>query len=185
MPTATRHVDNKRLDLISFLAAFCLLLSTLEYVIPKPIPVLRLGLANLPVVIALRILPVPSILLLILLKVLGQALIQGSLFSYVFLFSLAGSLASGAVMIALSRSTGKHMSLIGISIGGAMASNFCQILLAVALVFGSNGWLIAPPLLGIGLISSGLLGYFAETFIRKSRWVRELDPETFYRGTLT
>jgi heptaprenyl diphosphate synthase len=162
-----------RLDVIAFLAALCLFLSTLEYVIPKPIPFLRLGLANLPILISLPYLPVPSLLLLVLLKVLGQALVQGSLYSYVFLFSLSGSFASGTVMILLSRLAGRSISLIGISVMGALASNACQTLLAVFLVFGKNGWLIAPILMGVGLASSLLLGLFAEKFVRTSRWVKE------------
>ena len=110
-PTATD--DQKR---IAFFAACCLLFSTIEWLIPKPVPFLRIGLANLPILLALRILPWPHLLLLILLKVLGQALLHGSLFSYVFLFSLAGSLAGGLVMLASSRVAGRRISLIGISI---------------------------------------------------------------------
>ncbi len=167
-----RTVTDK-LDLIAFLAALCLFLSTVEYVIPKPVPFLRFGLANLPILISLNYLSVPSLLLLILLKVLGQALVQGTFFSYVFLFSLTGSVTGGLLMIFLSRILGRHISLIGLSVLGALASNLAQVLLAVHLLFGRNGWLIAPFLIGIGLVTSCLLGYFAENFVRASRWVRQ------------
>ncbi|NBK25683.1 MAG: heptaprenyl diphosphate synthase, partial [Spirochaetia bacterium] len=40
---------------IAFVAAATLLLSTLEYLIPKPLPFLRLGLANLPILLVLDI----------------------------------------------------------------------------------------------------------------------------------
>lgn len=162
-----------RLDLIAFLAALCLFLSTVEYIIPKPVPFLRFGLANLPILIALNYLSIPSLFLLILLKVLGQALVQGTFFSYVFLFSLTGTVSGGLLMILISRLLGRHISLIGLSVLGALASNLAQVLLAVHLLFGRNGWLIAPFLIGIGLVTSCLLGYFAENFVTASRWVRQ------------
>jgi len=167
-----RTVTDK-LDRIAFLAALCLFLSTVEYIIPKPVPFLRFGLANIPILISLHYLSVPSLLLLILLKVLGQALVQGTFFSYVFLFSLAGTASAGLLMILLSRLLGRHISLIGLSVLGALASNLAQVLLAVHLLFGKNGWLIAPFMIGIGLVTSCLLGYFAENFVSTSRWVRQ------------
>ncbi len=173
MPTRT-----DRLDVVAFLAALSLFLSTVEYVIPKPVPFLRLGLANLPLLISLAVLPVPHLLALILLKVLGQTLIQGTLFSYVFLLSLSGSLAGGVVMILAGRLPERSISLIGVSMLGALASNTAQLLLAVHLVFGRGGLLLAPPLLGVGLATSVLLGIFAEQFVRTSRWVREMRRES-------
>lgn len=146
------------------------MLSTVEFVIPKPLPFVRLGLANLPVLLALRYRSISFLFYLILLKVLGQALIQGSLFTYVFLFSLAGSAASGLIMIALARVFGGRISLIGVSVGGALGSNMVQITLAATLIFGGSGWLIAPVLLTVGLISSTVLGVFAEAFLKTSRW---------------
>jgi uncharacterized membrane protein len=143
-----------------------------EFVIPKPLPFIRLGLANLPLLLALRYRPTAFLLRLVILKVLGQALIQGSLFSYVFLFSLAGSAVSGFVMIALIRTLAGRISLIGVSVAGALGSNMIQIALAATLVFGRSGWLIAPVFLTVGLISSTLLGAFAEAFLKKSRWAK-------------
>jgi heptaprenyl diphosphate synthase len=169
MPRAT-----DRLDRIAVFAALCLFLGAVEYMIPKPVPFLRLGLANLPILLALGILPLPHLLILILLKVLGQALIQGTLFSYAFLLSFCGSFGGGLVMAAAHRLLGGHISLVGVSILGALAGNTCQLLLAVYLVFGAAGWMIAPLLYGIGLASSAVLGLASETFRTRSRWIRRL-----------
>ena len=149
--------------------------------IPKPIPFFRLGLANLPILIGLNFLTIPSFLLLILMKVLGQAFIQGTFFSYVFLFSFISSFASGIVMLVVARLFKKSISLFGISIMGALASNLSQIMLAVHLMFGENSWIIAPPILAIGLVSSSLLGLFARNFYNKSIWVRKILANTDLR----
>lgn len=98
------HLTGKRINLITFLGALCMLLSAVEYAIPKPVPFMRLGLANLPVMLALYIgLSTPEYFLLVVLKIMTQALVSGTLFSYVFLFSLAGSFSSAAVMLLFSR----------------------------------------------------------------------------------
>jgi heptaprenyl diphosphate synthase len=168
----------------------------LEYLIPKPLPFMRIGLANLPLLLALaapggggpggRGMKADSPLLfapkeyclLVLVKVFGQALITGTLFSYVFLFSLAGTAASAASMYLLRRVPGPgFLSLTGTGIAGAFVSNAAQITLARFLIFGESARYLTPPFLAAGIISGGLLGLFAETFAEKSKWVRQRRGE--------
>jgi heptaprenyl diphosphate synthase len=160
-----------RSDLIAFLGALCLFLSAIEYMIPKPIPFLRVGIANLPILLSLDLLPVPLLLLVVLLKVIGQGLIGGTLVSYVFLFSAAGSFASAFAMLACRRLFGNSMSLVGVGVLGALFSNTAQILMARWLIFGEGAWLIAPPFLAIGTVTSVVLGIFAEQFAARSKWL--------------
>jgi heptaprenyl diphosphate synthase len=173
MPTASR-VAKPWQKLVPLAAAVCLFLSTIEYIIPRPLPFLRLGLANLPLLVALDLLPFGPFLLLIALKILGQALIQGSLFSVLFLFSAAGTLASGLIMYGAHRLFGGRMSLIGISILGALASNLSQLALARRFVFGPSAWLIAPPFLLVGLATSIALGVLAQLYRRRSVWLKKM-----------
>jgi heptaprenyl diphosphate synthase len=164
-------------SIVALAAAVCLFLATIEYIIPKPLPFLRIGLANLPLLLALDLFPTLQFFLLLGLKILGQALIQGSLFSFTFLFSLCGSLASGAVMLAARRALRGSTSLIGISVLGALAGNLVQLILARYLVFGRSAWMIAPPFLLVGLVSSGVLGYLAQVYRDRSTWLRKMFPD--------
>ncbi len=164
----------KRLDLIAFLGAMCLFFATIEYLFPKPFPFFRLGLANLPVIISLKLFAPGYVLLLVLLKVLGQGLINGTLASYVFLFSLGGSFASAVVMLGAYRLFGKRISLVGISVFGAIASNVVQIYLSVRFIFGLSAWIIAPPFVALGVTSGVAVGFFAQRFYEKSRWIRRV-----------
>jgi len=159
---------------VALAAAVCLFLSSIEYLIPKPLPFLRLGLANLPLLVCLDLLPAGPFLLLLALKAIGQGLVQGSLFSVIFLFSAAGTLASGAVMLGSRRLLGDRISLIGISVLGALASNLVQLALAGAVAFGPSAWLIAPPFLAVGLVSSAVLGALAQGYVRRSAFLRRL-----------
>ncbi len=82
--------EAKSAQKLLILAALCLVLSTLDYAIPKPVPFLRIGLANLPILFALELLPVSQFFLLVLIKSLGMGVLSGTLLSYIALFSFAG-----------------------------------------------------------------------------------------------
>lgn len=169
------ELHRRRVDLVAFLGALCWFLSTVEYLFPKPIPFMRLGLANLPILISLHILPFPYLLLLTLVKVAGQGLVNGTLASYVFLFSLAGSYSSLFAMYGASRIPSRWLSVVGVSLVGALASNAMQVLLSILFIFGPNAIMIAPLFLGIGTASGLLIGLVARGFIEKSRWYRTVE----------
>ena len=157
---------------VAILAAASLFLASIELAIPKPVPFLRLGLANLPILIALRVLRPRQLLLLLGLKILGQGMVQGTLFSYIILFSAASSVASVAAMWLVDRASRGLMSLVGVAVVGALASNLAQLGVARWLVFGESAWLIAAPFVAVGTASAVLLGLFGERFVPRSQWVR-------------
>jgi len=162
---------------VSFFAAICLFLSAVEYAIPKPLPFMRLGLANLPILLSLAKMRKRDTLLLIVLKILGQALISGTLFSYVFVFSAAGSFASGLTMLALYTlfRRKKFLSNLGLSVAGALANNCAQVAVARVMVFGENTKYIAPVLFATGLVTGLLLGFFANAFCSESQWYKNIS----------
>jgi len=164
-----------RREIIAFLGALCLLLSAVEYLIPKPLPFFRLGLANLPLLIGLKFLHPIDLLLVLLLKIIGQGLINGTLASYVFLFSLAGSVSSLLMMSLVHRFGGRFVSFIGISLSGALASSIVQVVLAVTFVFGETARIIAPLSIGSAIVAGLLIGIFAERFASESTWLRDLE----------
>jgi heptaprenyl diphosphate synthase len=164
-------VDCKLNSRIALLGSLCLFLSAIEYLIPKPLPFMRIGLANLPLLLALDIFGPGEFFLLALLKVLGQGIIGGTLFSYVFLFSLAGTFTSAALMYLLRKLLGKkRLGFAGLGCAGAMASNGIQLILARYLIFGASLRYLIPPFLASGFITGIALGLICEYFCRHSRW---------------
>ncbi|MBR6297277.1 MAG: Gx transporter family protein [Treponema sp.] len=161
-------------DELAFFGGLCLFLSAVEYAIPKPLPFLRLGLANLPVLISLKKFPAGKIFLLLLIKILSQALIGGTLFSYVFVFSLSGTLSSGILMLTAHRFLFKKnlISNVGLSMIGALGNAFSQIVCARFLLFGDNAFYIAPLLIISSTVTGFLLGLFSNLFEKKSRWFK-------------
>jgi heptaprenyl diphosphate synthase len=185
------------MKIIALLGAFCLFLSSIEYMIPKPLPFMRIGIANLPLMPALDIFTgngesrggrkisflfrgFTGFFLLVLIKILGQALITGTLFSYVFLFSFTGTVISAFAMFFIRRLFGNHIGFIGIGTAGAMLSNMSQLFLASFFVFGKSFVYIAPPFLTAGLITGVSLGAFCEYFTAKSKWYAEIKRQILF-----
>jgi heptaprenyl diphosphate synthase len=162
---------------LALLGSLCLFLSGIEYLIPKPLPFMRIGLANLPLLLALDLFTFKEFFLLALLKVLGQGIIGGTLFSWVFLFSLAGTFASATVMYALRALLGKkYLGFAGLGCAGAMASNGVQLALARFLVFGPSALrYLAPPFLASGFVTGIALGLVCEYFCRHSQWYKTAE----------
>ncbi|MDR1469145.1 MAG: Gx transporter family protein [Spirochaetaceae bacterium] len=155
----------------ALLGAFCLFLSSIEYLIPKPLPFMRLGIANLPLMLALDILPFPVFARLVGIKIFGQALITGSLFSYVFLFSLAGTVLSTFFQFLLRRLVDpKLLGFAGIGVAGGLLSNLTQLALAQVFILGASIRFIAVPFLAAGVITGLVLGLFCASFAGRSQW---------------
>jgi len=162
---------------IALLGAFCLFLSAVEYMIPKPLPFMRIGIANFPVMLSCDVLSFPAFLLLIFIKAIGQALITGTLFSYIFLFSITGTFFSAVLMYLLRCLFKDRVTFIGIGTAGAVVSNFSQLALAYVFIFKDSVRYIAPPFLAAGLVTGIVLGIFCEVFAGKSQWFKRVRGE--------
>lgn len=167
----------KRLDrmmIIALFGAFCIFLSSIEYLIPRPVPFFRYGLANIAILLVIRVFSFKDILLLSMIKVLGLGILNGTFASYVFVFSLLGTLGAVCSMWGVQRVLGKRLSLLGISVVGALFSNLIQIACAVLYVFGVQAWVIAPYLLLLGMIASVFIGILAQIYWNKSSVLEQI-----------
>lgn len=149
----------------------------IEYAIPKPIPFMRLGIANMGIMLSLYVLPIRQVLFLTLIKVFLQALISGTFFSYIFIFSFVGSFASVFAMLLSKNIFKSKISFLGICFSGALANNLSQILLSYLMIFKSSTSFIAPILLISGFISSAVLGTLTQKFVKDSSWYKMILTE--------
>ncbi|MCL2232730.1 MAG: Gx transporter family protein [Treponema sp.] len=170
MPETGGLKDAEVRKTLALLGAFCIFLSSIEFMIPKPAPFMRIGIANLPLMLALDIVSFPAFLMLVGIKVVGQALITGTLFSPVVLYSLAGTALAALSMYALRRALGRRVSFIGVGTMGAMMSSIAQMAMAWLFLFGSAARFIAPYFFAAGLVTGISLGLFCEVFTRRSNW---------------
>ena len=103
---------------------------------------MKLGLANLVIVIALYKMKLTEVYLLSVVRVLLSGFIFGNYFSIIY--SLAGGLLSLTVMALLKKNKG--FSVMGISVAGGVFHNVGQVLVA-AVVLETAGLLAYLPVL--------------------------------------
>jgi heptaprenyl diphosphate synthase len=128
-----------------------------ESMIPKPLPWLRIGLANIPILIALIRYGLRAGFSVATTKVLAGAIITGKFLTPFFLFPLIGTFVSLIVMrLALSL----PFSIVGVSILGAVTHNLSQLALALLLLLPFSSLRFLYPALSLLGIGTGLVtGY--------------------------
>lgn len=164
-------IQFSRAAFLGLLLAFALILSYIETLIPfqSGIPGIKLGLANLAVLLCLYLFDWKEALLLSTLKALLSGFLFGNLF--MIIYSLAGAWLSCIAMIFMKKSRWFHLPVISAS-GGVM-HNVGQLLVA-AFVVKTYGVLYYVPILMIaGLIVGLVIGAVASVvlpYIRNIIW---------------
>ena len=141
------------------MTALALIVSYIEAILPFSvgIPGVKLGLANIVVVVALYRLGIKYAFAINIVRIF----LAGFLFSGVFgiLYSLAGGLLSFVVMIAVKQC--RVFSIVGVSLAGGVAHNLGQLLTAAALVENIKVFVYFPVLVFSGLICGIAIGIVA------------------------
>ena len=145
--------------------ALALIFSYIETLIPinLGIPGVKLGLANLIIVIALYKIRLPEIYLLSVVRVLLSGLIFGNYFSIIY--SLAGGLLSLTVMVLLKQMG--SFSVMGISVAGGVCHNIGQMIVAMLVVETFSVAYYFPVLLIAGLLTGFLIGILANGMLKR------------------
>ena len=150
--------------------SLALILSYVELLIPINfgIPGMKLGLANLLVVILLYKGCPRDALLLSVIRILLSGLIFGNMFS--IFYSLGGGLLSLAVMVFLKK-TGQF-TVAGISIGGGASHNVGQLLVAMFVVQTYQVGYYLPVLLIAGVITGAVIGILSAEVLKRTQSIR-------------
>ena len=125
-------MEIKKISRLSMLLALSVALNIIETFVPffsNIIPGLKLGLANIVILISLYIYGFNDTLLLSILRVFIVGILRTGLFSMSFFFSLSGAILSICMMFVAKKIS--KLSIIGISIVGSLSHTIGQILIAV------------------------------------------------------
>ncbi|MBR6444037.1 MAG: Gx transporter family protein [Firmicutes bacterium] len=156
---------SKSIAVIALLTALALIFSYIEAVIPfnVGVPGVKLGVANIVVVIALYIYDWRYALIVNVVRIF----LAGFLFSGVFgiIYSMAGGLLSLLVMVLLKR-TGLF-SCIGICAAGGVIHNLAQLFTAALLVSNLSIFVYFPVLLFSGIVCGLITGTVATIILRR------------------
>ena len=153
---------------MSILLALMLVLGFVESLIPLGVgvPGIKLGLANGVLLFALYMLGVKEALLLLVLKITVPVLyIPGYL--QTILYSMAGSVLSMAAMLLIRRIKG--ISILGVSVAGAVMHNVGQVLMAMLILQTKSLLYYLSVLLVSGIITGILTGTAAKLVIQSMK----------------
>lgn len=154
-----RENTTTKLTIAAMLTCLALIFSYIEFLIPIDfgMPGIKLGLANLLIIIALYGLQWKYALTIN----IARITLSGLLFSGVFglVYSLAGGLLSFLVMVILKNT--KKFSIVGVSMAGGVFHNLGQIIIAAQLVSNIKIFYYFPVLLFSGIATGIIIGFFA------------------------
>lgn len=160
----------RKLVFLSILVAQALVLYVIEGMIPVPFitPGAKLGLSNLITLMALYILDFKDVLLILIVRVLLSTLIGGSLSS--LFYSIAGGIFSLLAMYFIKRLGGEKVSIVGVSIIGAVFHNIGQVIVAGLIIQNAMIVTYLPVLLvaGVGTgIFVGITGRYLLVYLKR------------------
>jgi heptaprenyl diphosphate synthase len=166
--------------LIAVLIAQAIVLGFIERMIPVNfiVPGAKLGLANIITLVALYILTFRETTLVLVGRVVLIALLFGSVSS--LLYSLSGGVLALLGMY-LAKKTGK-ISIIGISIIGAVMHNIGQLLMASLVISNLNMFYYLPFLLVFALPTGLIIGLTSRLIIKYLEQRKEFQSTEKTKG---
>ena len=155
----------KKFTRLTMLLALSVVLNIIESFIPLfngNIPGLKLGLANIIILIVLYMFSFKDALYVSLLRIILVGILRTGLFSMTFFFSLGGALLSLCSMFIAKKT---KLSIIGVSIVGSIFHSIGQILVAILII--KNMYIIyyVPWLLLFSIPTGILVGFTSKTIL--------------------
>lgn len=140
---------------LGFMLALALILSYVESLLPLTIgiPGVKLGLANLAVLLTLYAFGWKMALELNVLRVVLSGFLFGNLVA--ILYSMAGAVLSFGVMVILKK---YHFRMSTVSIAGGVFHNLGQLVVAICVVENIHLLYYLPWLLAAGILTGALIG---------------------------
>ena len=154
-------MDRKKIPYYGLFAALAILMGYVEMMIPVPVPIpgVKLGLANVIIIIMMYFMDVKSAFFVSLIRVLLSGLLFAGFAG--LLYSLAGAMCSFLVMALLKKTD--RFSIIGVSLAGGVFHNVGQIIVAALAVENVKMAYYLPFLLVSGVVTGIVIGIVAKT----------------------
>lgn len=152
----------KKIALYGMMVALAFAFSYLESLIPFNfgIPGIKLGLANIVVVVALYTMKSGEAFTIAIFRIILAGLTFGSVYS--LLYSLCGGILSFIVMYFVKKT---KLSIIGVSMLGGVCHNIGQLIVAAIVMQTARIVYYIPVLLIAGLVTGFLMGLISKLVI--------------------
>ena len=155
----------QRFTRMALFVALAMIFSYLEFLLPLPIPFpgIKLGFANLAIVVPLYLWGFFPALAISLLRIALVGITFGSLAT--ILYSLFGALLSLAVMAGLKKRN--IFSVTGVSMAGGVCHNIGQLAAAALIVKNSRLFYYLPVLLAAGALTGFAIGAVSAQILKR------------------
>jgi len=159
--------DTKRFTMLAMLSASAIVLSLLESAYIGPIFLtLRIGLANIAALLALKLLGTREMVIVNVMRVVISSLLRGVIFGSTFWISAGGVLLSSFVLLLCEK---LKTSIMFQSICSSLAHTTGQVLV-VCLFYTQAGMLATLPFLLVGSVFTGLgIGVVSDMVLKRIR----------------
>jgi len=167
-PRALRKVlNNSRIATLALYIAMAVVVHWIEGFIPRPMPFIRLGLANTFTLCALYLFGGGWGLVVVISRVIVGSIISGSMFNPAFVLSLSGGTTAAIVMWIMPKNI---FSPIGVSVAGAVSHMSTQIIIASLIIIRHASLIYFVPLFILISVATGILnGYLAGLIMSMSK----------------
>lgn len=167
-----KKIKGKNVAIFGIMVALAFTFSYLESLIPFNfgIPGVKLGLANLVVVVALYTMKPSEAFFIAVIRIILAGLTFGN--AYSLAYSLCGGILSFAVMLSVKKT---KLSIIGVSMLGGICHNIGQIIVAAIVMQTIQIAYYLPVLLIAGLLTGLLLGVLSKLIVDR---VKKINKRT-------
>lgn len=162
----------RKIAIVAMLSALAIVVAVAESFIPSiGIPGVKLGLANIIILITLYELGILEAVIVNIFRVVLASLVRGTFLSMGFLMSLTGAALSLGVMIIFYLLI-KKFSVVGVSVIGSIFHVIGQILIAM-IYLGTAYVVLYLPLIGLAAIITGVFVGFVSTLIINTHIIKK------------
>ncbi len=151
------HRTTQNIVRFSLIAAVGLILFVVESIFPRPLPWMKLGLANMSSLLALYLFDVRAAVSVVAIRSILGALIVGTFLGPTFWLSIAGGLSAALVMSTVFYLQDKTFSVVGISIIGALTHTCVQLVIVYAVWIHHIQLFRLLPLMWVSALLTGFL----------------------------
>ena len=157
-------MNTNKIARISMLLSVSVVLGIIESYIPifSSIPGIKLGLANIVIIYAIYKLSLKDAIYISILRVILIGILRTGLFSISFFFILSGAILSIIVMYLVKNT---KMSIVGVSVCGAISHSVGQILIAILFLSNINVIYYLPIMLISSIIAGVIVGFISKRLI--------------------
>ncbi len=167
-------MKTKKLLYVSLLIAFSLILSYIETFIPAiPIPGAKLGLASIATLLALYLFDFKTSFTVVALRIILSAFIFTNFTALIY--SLSGGIVSLIAMYFAIKLAKDKLSIIGVSIIGAVFHNMAQLAAAIFVLGTVSIVSLTPWLLLVAIITGIFTGLTAKYILKYSHIKKQAD----------